>query len=111
LDKIARGVSLTEGERKVYDETIKHKDEETGDSLLNNALNQSKFHAQGDVDALIDKRNTEKGLGIVPGGAEEDVKKRGSNMVPVIAPDGTPGFIPIKNLKKALAAGYKTRKK
>lgn len=132
LDKISRGEVLSEGEQRLYDETIKHKASESLADVL--TPNQQKLK-----DRILDKiakgqtltpgeekvynetikkssgkgTSTQENLADVLGDQvlESDVSMRGKDMVPVIAPDGTRGWIPIKKLKKALAAGYKTRKK
>lgn len=100
IDKIARGEALSAGEQKVYDETIRHKDD-SGNNL-NSLLKDSPKKEDGQQDLA-------EALGEKVGATDESM--RGKDMVPVIAPDGTRGWIPIKKLKKALAAGYKTRKK
>lgn len=129
LDKIAKGIALDPGEQKVYDETIKHKQDE---DLLGNALgdnppaeteSQKKMREkildkiarnqpltpgeQKIYDEVIKKRQAQNTAPVdelgdaVEGGQEE--------MVPMIAPDGRKGKMPKSKVAAALKAGYKKR--
>jgi len=134
LDKMSKGQVLTEGEQKVYDETIQHKEEDVAnptqvkmrDQILGKisrgeALTKgeqkiydetikkgaAKSGGQDNLDAILSNKNTTS----APDASVSDLSMRGKDMVPVISPDGTPGWIPIKKLAAALKAGYTTRKK
>lgn len=79
LDKVSKGLALSPGEQKIYDDVIKRRKEEGSDS----------------VDAIITGKNA------APAGT--------ANMVPVYDPDGEPGFVPKEKLEAALAKGFTRR--
>lgn len=147
LRKIADGEDLTEGEQQIYDETIKKK---TSDNPLGEALGDAKPETPNQKkmrDKILEKIGT--GAALTPGEQKiyDEVIKKGSgtkaginsasaleealaggpvpsnrvpsnkvpsNKVPdeeekvkVITPDGKRGWIPKKNLQRALKAGYR----
>jgi hypothetical protein len=123
LDKIARGVSLTEGEQQVYDETIKHKEKETEDTSLKETINQSKLHArieQKIADGITltpgEQKIWEEVIKKSPGKnnnsaqeLEDELKSKQDEMVPVYDPLGRKMKVPKSRLTDALKAGWKKR--
>jgi len=137
LEKVTAGEDLTPGEQKVYDEVLRRREESDGlDTVLKDkktAAQTKKIEAQTknigrkSLEEQI-KEKVAKGKTLTPGeqkiwdevivrgkgGSDqglEDVLANRKGMVPVVAPDGTPGWIPVKKLAGALKAGYTTRKK
>jgi hypothetical protein len=127
LDKISKGEILTVGEQQVYDDTIKHKTDESLDTIINDKgvevsvdTKQKKTN-----EAILDK--IAKGLTLTAGEKkiyDEVIKKAQpkpeenldtiigagkEKMIAVISPGGKKGSVPASKLAAALAAGYKKR--
>jgi len=122
LDKIGRGETLSSGEQQIYDETIKHQQEDSLDSVIGETDAQKKTRED-----ILDK--IARGTPLSPGEQKiyDEVIKKGQpkpadtpdtvldnqpgkeEMIPVISPAGVKGSVPKSKLAAALAAGYKKR--
>ena len=87
-DKVARGVPLTAGEKRLYDEVIR------------------KYGNKSSLSDVLANKNAQPAAAAAAGGGDE-IKKE--DYVPMVSPIGQKKLVPRANVEKAKAKGWKLR--